>query len=222
MTLDDLDSKTASLDVLRSAWEIKLQPIVAAKVQDAHAHALKALTDTLKKTRDGRSSILQINRSVSYAAALARLDELWRWLAGPSEVSLTGQIRDARAAFLTEAARHWHPLIPPDYRSRPEHEPTQNQVQQIRAAAIHGYDPRKSLEGQIGTAKRSLKAALEQAGRRSTPSHVEDDLLAAWATRTTSTISETVKTLLSDSMVYADREAGRGLIRPEAIAGHNS
>ena len=89
------------------------------------------------------------------------------------------------------------------------------EIRNIRAAAIHGYDPRKMLQGPIETAKRSLKAALEQAGRKSAPGHVEDDLLKAWELRTSGSLSSTVRVMLSDSQVYAFQQAGVNLIGDE-------
>jgi hypothetical protein len=217
VTPRDADLKGAALEALRKRWEDALLPRVRSRVADAHAHALKALTGVLKQTPDGRPSLLRINASPSYAAALSRLAELWAWLAGSSEVSLKGKVRDARAAFYEEAARLWFPLVPPAYRSRSDPAPTLAQLRLARAVPVHGYDVRKALQGPIQTAGLTLKVALEQAGRRSTPSHVEDDLLAHWEARTASSLSQSVVGLLNDGVEHADTRAGRDLIKPEYL-----
>jgi hypothetical protein len=66
-------------------------------------------------------------------------------------------------------------------------------------------------------AGRSLKAVLEQAGRRSTSGRAEDDLLSAWETRIRVSLESSVITLLNDSVEYADRLAGRELIHPDHL-----
>lgn len=217
MTPTQLDAKSDALEALRASWEAKLAVAVADKVGHAHSHAYKALTAALKATADGRTSLLRINKSPSYQAAVARLDELWADLAGPSEVATEGAVRDAREAFLGLASKLWFPLIPEDVRGRTTPKPTLAEVRAIRAAAVHGYDPRKQLQAPVLSAKTSLKAALEKAGRASTPGHVEDDLLAAWQTRAVGSLTQAVRTLLNDSVEYADREAGRALIDPARL-----
>lgn len=87
----------------------------------------------------------------------------------------------------------------------------------VRAAAIHGFDPRKVMEGPILSAQRTLKAALGQAGQRSTPGKVEDDILEAWRNRTTGSLCQTVTGLLNDSVEYADTEAGRAMVHPDYL-----
>ncbi len=215
MTIKELDAKSAALELVRLRWEQRLLTRVRSKVDDAHAHAVKGLTKRLKETADGRASLRHLGQSPSYQAAVERLNELWAWLVGPTQTSLKGKVRDAREAFLKEASWLWHPLVPEEIRSRSEHFPTQAEIRMIRAAAIHGSDPRKVLEGPILTAQRSLKAALEQAGQRSTPGRVEDDMLEAWRNRTTGSLSQTVTILLNDSVEYADTEAGRAMIHPD-------
>lgn len=219
MTPADLARKSDALEALRAAWEARLLPTVRARVADAHAHGVKAVTDALRRTPDGRASVLKINRSPSFAAAGARLDELWAWLAGPSEVSLWGKVRDYREAAYREAARLWFPLVPPEYRSRSAPDPTADEVRLARAAAVHGYDPRRVLEGPVLAARRTLKATVEQAGRRSAPGHVAGELLAAWADRTAASLSRAVVTLLNDSTEYCDTAAGRALVAPEFVEG---
>src|SRR6476660_8950689 len=129
MTIKDLEVKSATLESLRAQWQARLLPTIDARVGD------------------GRASILRINASPSYAAAQSRLDELWTWLAGPSETSLRGKVRDAREQFYRQAAILHFPLIPEALRARQSPDPTRDQIRMIRAAAIHGYDPRKTLEG---------------------------------------------------------------------------
>ena len=217
MTTKDLDVKSAALENLRAQWQASLLPRVEAKVADAAAHAQKAVTDTLKNTTDGRASILKINASPSYKAALSRLDELWIWLAGAGETSLKGKVRDAREQFYRQAAQLFFPLIPAELRSRRDPEPTAAQVRTIRAAAVHGYDPRNELAGPINAAKHRLKAAVEVAGRQAQDSALGAKPIDQWERQTTRSLSQVVITLLNDSVEYCDTMAGRELIAEEFI-----
>ena len=212
-------AKSAALETLRARWEATLLPAVSAKVADAHAHAQKALTDALKATTDGRPSLLKLNASPSLKAAYNRLDELREWLAGPSETSQRGKVRDFREAAYRLACELWLPMIPPEYLSRNDHPPTQAEVRMIRAFPVHGYDIRRVLDGPIDTAKRELKAALERAGRRGVAEGSAADTLAAWEHRAAGSLSRAVVTLLNDSAEHANTEAGKALIHPDFIEG---
>lgn len=212
-------AKSARLEVLRAEWEAKLLPVVKGKVADAHAHAVKALTDALRNTDDGRASILRLNGSPSLKAAYNRIDELREWLAGPSEVSLKGQLRDYREAAYRLAAELWLPMVPPEYRSRNDHPPTKAEIRMVRAFPVHGYDLKRVLDGPTDTAKRELKAAAERAARRGTTDRNAADTLAGWESRTVGSLSRTVVTLLNDSTEHADTTAGQALIHPDFIEG---
>lgn len=217
MTLRDLERKSKALEALRASWAAAILPVVEAKVDDAHAHAGKAITDTLKATEDGRATARKASRSPSFQAALNRLDELWTWLAGPSKDSLQGKIRDAREAFYRKGFELQRPLIPDDLWITADPRPTAEGIRLIRGALIHGYDLRRELEGAFTTAKRGLSAAVAVAGRREADGATKTDLLGAWKRTTLDALRLAVLRALSDSVEFADVEAGVDLIHPEFL-----
>ena len=221
MNMTELDEKSATLEAVRVSWEALILPSLRGRVADSSAHASRALTHTLKVSPDGRASIQVLNRSPSLLAANMRLDDLWYWLVGASERSLHGKIRDAREAIYAAAAVLYFPLVPEEYRSRSTPVATRAQINLVRAAAIHGFDPRKSLEGEILDAKRTLKAALEQAGRRSTLDAQSEDALETWEQRCKTKLANVVHTLLVDSHEYCDRQALVDLVHPDHIGSMN-
>lgn len=197
-----------------SGFIARAHALIAGKVEDAHGHATRALTKSLRRTPDGRRSLLALNLSPQFAAAARRLDELLAGLAGPSERSLEGVLRDAREGLYAEAMAHGWGLVPEPFRARRKPVPTRAEAALIRAAAPFGYDLRKEWSGPVEAAKLSMKAALEQAARRSTPDHVADELLDAWASSTSASLARKATSSVGDSAVLADVEANRALIDP--------
>ena len=215
MTLADLQRKAAALDALRADWARAILPAVGRTLDDARAHAERALTQALKAAADGRPTARRAARSPSFRAALHRLDELLEWLAGPSDVSLEGRVRDARERFYREAFRLNKPLVPDVLHVSADPQPTQQNLRLVRGALIHGLDLRRELSGPFDQAKRALAAAVAQAGQRSTPGHAEADLLDAWRRRSGDAIAAAVLRCLSDSLEFADTESARDLIHPD-------
>lgn len=217
MTLDDLARKSDALESLRREWSTAVIPMVESKLEDAHAHAERAVTQTLKATADGRPTARKANRSPSFQAAVARLDELLDWLAGPSANSLRGRVRDAREAFYRKAFGLHLPMIPAELHVSPHPEPTFANLRLIRGALIHGVDLRKELEGPIATAKRQLTAAVASAGQRAATARDSSDILETWHKQSVAAIRTAVLRVLSDSVEFADTEAGTDLIHPDYL-----
>lgn len=217
MTLADLERKSAALERLRRDWAVAIFGPVRAKVEDARAHAERSITQTLKAAVEGRPSARQAIRSPSYQAALNRLDELWTWLAGPSTTSLDGRIRDAREAFYRRAFELNRPLVPAALHVTADPEPTLANLRLMRGVLIHGLDLRQELEGPFADARRRLLAAVNLAGRRSTPDHVETEILDAWYRKTWESVQAAVLRCLSDSVEFADVEAARDLVHPDYL-----
>mgnify|MGYP000327653170 CR=1 FL=1 len=217
MTLTDLARKSDALESLRLDWSRAIVPTVESKIEDAHAHAERAVTQSLKATADGRPTARKANRSTSFQAALSRLDELLDWLAGPSANSLRGRVRDAREAFYKRAFALHKPLIPKELYISLEPEPTFANLRLIRGALIHGLDLRKELDGPIATAKRQLTAAVALAGQRATSGAASSEILETWYRQSLASIRTAVLRVLSDSVEFADTEAGTDLIHPDYL-----
>lgn len=215
MTDADLAAIAGALEAERALWAARLTAQVDRALDDAHAHASRAVTETLRRTPDGRPTIRRATANPSYRAALSRLGELWTRLSGPSKDSLRGQVRDAREAFYRLAFRLHAPFIPASIRVAPEPLPTGRGVDLVRAAAVHGIDPRKELEGPIADAARKLSAAVAVAGARDADGPTRADQLGAWHDRSRRAIAASVLSLLSDSVEHANAEAMADLVHPD-------
>lgn len=216
--LDPLILRWGAQEPLLLEWRGKAEELIDRKLDDAEAHGVKALTDALKTTPDGRPTVRRAAQSRSYKAAANRLDELLEALAGPAVNSLTGLIRDAREAFYISSFASWLPFIPEHLWAVPDPKPTQNALIDVRRIVLHGYELREELATPVMRAKRSLLAALGQAGLRSTPDHVAMEILAGWRLRAGGSLKQVVATVLSDSQARADVIADRNIIHSKYFA----
>lgn len=212
MTKRDLDRKSAAQLRSLEGWLKDARRLIDGKVSDARAHAITAVTDTLKRTPEGRKTVRKASRSPSYAAAENRLKELWSALCGPSTASLDGLVRDARQAFYTEALEAWMPFVPSEFSTRPA---LLTGIRSARGMILHGMELRKEIGAPIERARRTLLAAVAVAGSRSTPKKAAMDGIAAWARRSADAIFATTRLALSDSLAAADVMAMNDLIKPE-------
>ncbi len=197
------------------SWQSRASVLITRKLDDTEAHAFRALTQTLKRTEDGRATLRRAARSTSYTAAVSRLGELLDRLAGPTLTSRDGMLRDAREAFYLAALERHRPLIPLELLKDRINE--SQGVAAARRIVIHGYELRAELAGPIDRASRNLLATLEQAAGRSTPDDIAEDLLLAWRRRAEGSITQSVNAAISDAEVRLDVIAGRDLVKPEYL-----
>lgn len=220
LTLADLARKEAAQRDRLQVWLGRAGELIDRQTANAEAHAVKAITDSLKAAPEGRATLRRAARNPSARAAAARLDELWAALVGPSRTSLAGLVRDARESLYRDALRHWAESFPPESLRPPPFDPTRpgaSLLGRVRAFPLHGVELRDEVGAKVVDAKRRLGAALAAAGSRSTPGHLETDLVRTWATRTRDGLSLVVRLALSDGLGLADRLAGRDVCRPEML-----
>lgn len=210
---DPLAPKAAKQAETLARWAGVATTSIDRAIDAAHAHAVVALTDTLKRTPDGRKTIRRASQSPSYVAACNRLDELWRKLTGPSTASLEGTIRVARADFYAEAFRLWKGLYPADFAT--EDMVSNARINECRGLVLHGMELRVEIGSIVNDAKRSLLSTLERAARKSTPDHVSTDLIDGWRIVAKSSLARSARVALSDSQVAIDGIAGVDAVRPE-------
>lgn len=211
----DLEKKEAAQLARLKEWQAKAAALVNRKLDDAAAHAIAALTTTLKKTPEGRPTVRKAAQSRSFAAAVSRLDELWAALTGPSVASLDGLVRDAREDLYRFCFTLWRPLIPPELLASGDPKPAVTKLVAARRLVLHGTELRQELQGPFDAAKRTLLATLAQAGQRSTPEHIETDLIDTWRRQTETAVTAAVNRALSDSEVRLNQLAGRDLVHPD-------
>lgn len=211
---DALQAKAAAQAATLDRWQRKAGAIIDRGVGAAHAHAVVALTDTLKRTPDGRPTIRKARQSRSYVAAIADLDKVWNELTGGSTSSLDGLIRDARADFYRYAEYAWLHMIPVDFIDDGDNSPP-SRLNEMRRLVLHGMELRTEVGAKLGQAKRSLLAALEMAARKSNPSHIATDILDGWRESTVGSLTRSAFVALSDSQVAIDGIAMVDVTKPE-------
>jgi len=190
-------------------WHHKAIRMASAKLADARAHAESAVTETLKKTPDGRASIALIRSNPSYKAALNRLDELWVAIAGPSVTSLNGLIHDVAEACYRDAVEFWRERTPKKFQS-PDRGITASQVQYVRGLLWYGKTICDAFEPVIMRAKSDLAAAIGAAG-----SADRDNLaLKTWETKQQSVIAKRIDLAINDADQRSDLQAMRDVFDP--------
>jgi hypothetical protein len=203
---------------LVTAYSARLTRLVARAVADARAHAAGAVTAALTAEEDGRPTLRRAKRAEGLTRAQERLETLLSDLAGESDRSRAGLVRDAREDLYRAAYARWLPLIPAAYRARPGNmPPTDAQVARARAAVFHGMDLRTELAGPVATAQRRLTAAVVQAGARAADAGTRRDRLATWQAEAGRSLTRAALLSLSDAAVNLDREAGRDLLHPDLV-----
>lgn len=213
---DPLAAKAEAQALTLALWQKMAATAVAKGVAAAHAHAVVALTDTLKRTPDGRATIRKARQSRSFAAAIADLDDTWGRLAGYSTTAINGLVRDARSDFYSESFNQWVDLIPVEFLNEKLPEGSvARRLTEMRRLVLHGMELRVEIGAKVGDAKRTLLAALEQAARKSNPGHVATDILDGWRESSTSAITRSALVALSDSQVAIDGIAMVDVTKPE-------
>ncbi|MBU6429012.1 MAG: hypothetical protein KGR26_08380 [Cyanobacteria bacterium REEB65] len=215
MTLADLDKMEAALAQRLLPWIAKASKRIIASVKDAEAHAVKALTDSVRDEQDGQRTARRFQRGPSYQAAINRLGSLQAALIGPSSDSTEGLIRDARAAFYADSVRLWTPHVEPEYRITLEPAPTAAGERLMRTAIVHGYDLSREVGPSIETAKRNLFVAMNRASRRGSSADDGVKLIGLWAQQTRDQLIRKVSQVLSDSDKAVHEATGWLLIKPE-------
>ena len=185
-------------DHVLDLWSRRVSARIAAKTSDARAHAAARPLAERRPPAD---------------AARARLDELLDDLAGASNASSLGLLRDAREEFLRDSSARWLPLVPDRLRAGTDPGPSSALVHAARTLELHGLDLRRELEVPVADAQRRLAAAvvLSASGRASV------DLLDAWERAATATITRSALLTLGDARIALDRIAGRALIHPDHL-----
>ena len=209
----DLETREQVLEAGLAGWTARALALVRTKLADAEAHATKALTDTLRRTPDGRPTVRRATLSPSFQAAAARLDELLDALAGPSKYSTEGLVRDAVEELYRGAFESWKPWIPGSLRAAEE--PTQAQLLAARKLVVHGNELRAELGPPIVAAGRRLLAVLTMASQRTTAERVASDLVGTWRRHAESGLAVVVRRVMSDWQKAADTRAGRDLVHPD-------
>lgn len=207
-----IEAKSKTLAALVAAAERATTNLIREKTEAALAHATKALTDTLKRTPDGRKTIRKASQSPSYVASLSRLTELLNLLSGTGRTSLQGLVRQTRRSLYETSYRHWAEMLPPEM-ILPS--PSQARVKAAGGIVLHGMELYDELRAPIDRASRNLLAALTAAGKRSTPDKLATELLTTWELQSRAAITRPAIMAIGDSMIALDVAAMEDIVRPE-------
>lgn len=194
----------------------KATRLIADRVDDAHAHAVKTLTQAAIDESAGRPTLRRIDWSRSFEAASSRLDELLDALAGPSTTSRKGIIRDGFETAYRDCYAHYRLTLDPAVLAGSP-EPTKAQIVKARTVVVLGYDARAYLVPVVNAAESRLKALLASLANPGRSKADRTDQLAAWASRTTDGLTTAATIYLKTGSFYLDRIAGRDTIRPELL-----
>lgn len=193
-------------------WTAKAARLIDARIGDARAHAWNAVTQAVVTAPDGRKTWRQAVLTKGYQAAVRRLEELENELVGPTAASLSGLVKDARAAFYRQSFDLW--AIPPELLA-PDPRPTKAGERAARGFVIHGYDPKSEVAPVIDAAESGLRASVTLAGGRQTTDRQARAILDGWEAQKANAIRRRVDGLLSDSEVAIYNLVGREMIDPK-------
>lgn len=207
-----LASQDAHLRERLAPWIERCTTLIRSTMDNAAAHALNAITETLRRTPDGRATDRKAVRSRSFVAAIAQLDGLVSELAGPSSSSLDGLIRDAREAFYRDSFGMWKGVIPEATWVSPDAQPTMIGVARMRGVHIHGADVRIDIASAIGTAKDDLRRSVNAAAGTDSLRSSAGDRLATWKRMKGDSLVRAVSLELSDSDMIAHTQSGIDLV----------
>lgn len=216
---DDRRAAMAAEQSLRfGSWARQATAIIDRKIDDAEAHALAALTKSLKETDDGRRTHLAARRGRSFQAGVSRLSELHDRLAGPSADSLSGLVLDARVAFYRLSLRLYWESLPASVTRPGITSPTEAALVRVRRTLLHGTTMRIELGTPIVAAKRNLLAAVNLSASKGSTKSAAADLIGTWARQSRDALRAATHRALNDSLTLADRMAGRDVLDPEILA----
>lgn len=216
-TAQSLDLLDARFLARLKPWQERVSARVTKSVEDAAAHAHRSITETLRRTPDGRPSAARLRRSPSYLAALDRLDGLLTTLAGPSVHSLKGMIRNARDGFYRDSFAYWLTVYDPELWVSSDPKPTKRGINAIRGALIQSADLRTTLAGPIEAAKRSLAPSVVSASNRESTRTQAKDSIDLWAAQSRSAILTASLRALSDADQRAHTLAALNTLAPKFL-----
>jgi len=211
------ETRQAELLAVVQPFVDRASALISDRVDDALAHAEKALTRATIDEPNGRATIRRVDWSPSYNAALSRLAELVERLAGPSVASQKGIVRQAWEEAYRDCHRHWNQVLDPAIRDAYRDYPDHKEIVRARTITVLGYDARSFLLGPADVAGRMLKATIVQVAVVSTPEAERANRLESWAKRTTTALQSRTAQLIRTGAFYLDRVAGRDVVRPELL-----
>lgn len=185
-------------------WVEQANGLISDRLDDARAHAARAITERAKQAPDGKPTLQLVTQSRSFQAAVNRLDALH-----DSLVELT---KDARAFFYRDSFRLWLPSIPVEIRISDDPKPTREGERQARGLVLYGTDLVTEIGAGIEDASRGLRAAVTMAASKAALPKEINAALDTWQRQKTDALKQRARTALSDSDVAVHQLVGRLMV----------
>lgn len=186
---------------------------VGEVMNSARDHAENAVTQTLKRTPDGRATAARIRMHPSFKAALRRLAELQDEIGGPSVTSLSGMVQDATEAFYRDA-RKWHANdVPDEYQGSSAI--TDAQVAYVRGLLWYHKPIRTAFQPKFLTIRNDLIASLGAAGTSDATKRDGTMALKTWEQNARFRLGQQLGAAMADMNVAADRQAMKDTMHPD-------
>lgn len=215
--IDPLEKRRSEILAVVEPFVAAARKKISARVADAHAHAMKVLTQSAIDTPDGQATLRKVDWSVSFDAASERLFELAESLSGPRVGSHKGLIRSAWVAAYGDCFRYYRETLSPEILDPRKTEPTAKMEAKVKTTVLLGYDARTFILPPIDQSISRLKSLLVSLASPNVPSKVRADRLSAWKTATESTLAARAAQAIRTGAFYFDRVAGRDVILPELL-----
>lgn len=188
---------------------------VGEVMAQARAHAENAVTQTLKKTPDGRASAGRVRMNPSFQAALRRLTELQDEIGGPTVMSLSGLVQDATESFYRDARQWWADDVPVEHQGSTAI--TTEQVAYARGLLWHHRPIRTAIQPKFVTIRNDLITSLGAAGMTDATKRDGTAVLRTWEQNARWRLGQELGAALADLNVAADRQAMKDTMLPELI-----
>ncbi|WP_165251166.1 hypothetical protein [Paludisphaera soli] len=195
---DDLAAIDRRMRGRIAPWIRRASEVVGAKIDDARAHAQKAVTDSAKAARDGRATAILVRRSRSYLAAVARLEELLTLLAGPRSTSNAGLIRDAWEASYRDSTAIWRDRLDSSLWRSSDPQPTREGVATARSQFLQGYELHDWIDHPVRRAIADLGRAINLAAATAADESARLDPLDAWESTKRHALTQSVIGAIGD------------------------
>lgn len=191
-------------------WSRQIRSRIGRSLDDAEAHAVSAITRSVRLAPAGRPTIAEVRQTRGVTAAEARLNELLNGLE-----NLIGQSREAAYRI---AAPGWVGSLDPAWQRRGAGQISQAAIDRARSLVVGGMVVRRDLQGSIERARSDLERTLVTAGTPAGPSAPSpDELVTQWATQARRAIEVAALGILEDGFNAIDRLAGRDVIDPNRL-----
>jgi len=206
------------MEALGQRHLLKITAKVDRRFADAEAHAARALTARLDDARDGRPTAAVLGQSLSFRAALARIDDA----AGAVIEGIQAARRDLyRLAYRSHAEylAAWDETSGEDPVRPPGATLVANKadVRAVGSAVLFGRTPLQQMSGRAEAARATLKAAMVRAGVKAVTQREAEDLIVSAIRPARDGFRLEARLSITTAIAYADKMGARHNFRADLL-----